>query len=255
MNISDRRDPDFTVPRCQHNGILNLPPAVGRFVAAVDALIDTQLPDDKIQARLERVLRNIEHSELTSADQCFDNSDCHDLHDEELAQYGYHILQMWLRIVVVWTRASSAIGEQRVDLRDGDIDELAKEAVARGIHSFQDETPRSGQWADAAEVRMAFLVHCVRQLPHAYRSAVDPLEEELAGRATGAFLIRCLRYCVTDWCEHTTHLLQSWGYGRQKSNEIIRITLKVLDLALRRYAELADPLANVRSDGGQVMDR
>jgi hypothetical protein len=58
VNISDRNDQDFAAPRRQPNDILDLPPAVGKFVAAVEALIDTQLTDDKIEARLERVRRN-----------------------------------------------------------------------------------------------------------------------------------------------------------------------------------------------------
>jgi hypothetical protein len=256
VNIFDRNDEDFATLRFPSEDIPD-PPAVERFVGAIDALVDRELTSDAVEARLERVRRDAESTVGTRDEQDYDSLNWYGLHGKELAEYGYHIMQMWLRVVVVWTRANLAVGERQVDLRDDDIDELAKETVARGIHSLCDQERRSGllQWADTTEVRTELLLQCARQLPHAYRSAVDPLEEGLAEHSAGAFLVHCLQHCVTERRDHTAHLLQSWGYSRKESKEMVSMTLSVLNLATRRYAALANSQSTAHGYSNLAVER
>jgi hypothetical protein len=256
VNIYDRTDRHLAAPRHQTDeDTRDFPPAVGRFAATVDAMVDGHLTGDEVETRLERVQRNAERSVLASDEWGLDNPNWHGF-ATELAEYGYCIVQMWLRVALVWIRANSAIGGQRIDLSEDDIYELTQETVARGIHSLRDEAQRSGQWPseDTIELRTTFLAQCARQLPHAYHSTVDPLEE-LAGHPTGVLLGHALRHCVTDWHDHTARLLQSWKYSGQESNEIIGITLEALDLAAHRYPELPGPHTTVRAHSDQAVDR
>lgn len=48
------------------NGRPDMHPAVGEFVAAIDAVVDEHLTDDEVKARLERVLRDATMSSLRS---------------------------------------------------------------------------------------------------------------------------------------------------------------------------------------------
>jgi hypothetical protein len=92
---------------------------------------------------------------------------------EELARYGYRIVLIWVRIIRTWTRAVSVMGPHQPDLSLDDLDELAKETVARAIYSFRhdaSQSPTSAQSEDATRLKTALLIQCVRQLPHAYRS-------------------------------------------------------------------------------------
>lgn len=253
MNIYGRKDQNLTAPRRQLDEHTDLPPALKRFAATVDALVDDHLTGDEVEARLERLRRNTEHSVLASDEWGFDNTNWHGF-ATELAEYGFCIVQLWLRIALVWIRVNSAIGGQWIGLSEDDIYELTQETVARGIHSLRDEAQRSGQWpSNTIDIRTTFLAQCARQFPHAYRSMVDPLEE-LAGHPDGVLLVRALRHCATDWRDHTARLLQAWRYTSQESSEIIDMTLEALDLTAHLYPELTGPQTSVEAHIGQAGD-
>lgn len=260
--MSDRKNQGLDARRRQLEETVDLPPAVGRFVAAVDALVDEHLTGDEVEDRLERVRRDAERSTLAGPEWGHENPNWRGFATES-AKHGYRIVQIWLRIVLVWIRADSAIGGQRVELTEDDINELAQETVARAINSFRDEAQRSGQWPseDTIELRTTFLTQCVRQLPHTYRSnmlktgrlPVDRLDE-LAGHQVGVLVVRALRHCVTDRRSHTAGLLRSWGYTGRESDEIVGMTLAALDLAARP-AEMDGPPTAVPPHSDQAVER
>jgi hypothetical protein len=66
VNIYSRKDQNLTAPRRQLDEHTDLPPALKRFTAAVDAVVDDHLTGDEVETRLERVRRNTEHSVLAS---------------------------------------------------------------------------------------------------------------------------------------------------------------------------------------------
>lgn len=263
MNMRERNDQELAASGHLFEDSVALSPAVGRFVATVDALVDERLTGDEVEARLEWVRRDAECSTPAGAEWGLENPNWRGF-ARELAQYGYDTVQTWLRIVLVWIRAVSAIGGQWADLTEDDIDELAQDTVARAINSFRDEARRCGRWPsdDTIELRTTFLAQCVRQLPHAYRSRllktgrlpVDRLEE-LAGNPVEVLVVRALRHCMTDWRDHTAHLLRSWGYTGQENDEIIDMTMSGLDLAAARYAELGDLHTTTPAHDDQAVER
>ncbi len=253
----------LTTRRPPHgDAAVEIHPAIGRFLADVDAVVRERLTDDEVEARLRRVRRAAAQAAPIGPEWSLENPLWRDFAGQ-LARFGYPMVQTWLRIVLVWTGTVSATVGHRVTLTEDDIDELAQETVARAINSFRDEARRSGRWSwpGQSELRTALLTQCVRQLPHAYRSRllrterlpVDPLEE-LAGRPVGPAVVQALRHSVTDWREETTHLLRSWTFPEPECEELIADTLAVLDLAARRYPELTDPPAGAPARAEPVVE-
>jgi hypothetical protein len=262
--VPDRNGQDLTTHRpSRGDAVVDIHPAVGRFLADVDTLVDERLTDDEVEARLQRVRRAAARAALIGPEGSLQSPLWRDFAGE-LARSGYPMVQHWLRIVLVWTRTVSAIVGHRVTLTEDDIDELAQETVARALNSFRNEARRSGQWSwpDEQELRTAFLTQCVRQLPHAYRGRllatrrlpVDRLEE-LAGRPVGPVIVHALRHSVTGWRGRTAHLLRSWTYTEPEREELITTTLEVLDLAARRYPELNYPPGGAPAPGNPAVGR
>jgi len=237
---------------------------INRFVIAVDAEIEERLTDEVVEARLEQVRRDTAWSWPGSPEWSLDNPTWRGL-VQDLAMYGNRVVQIWLRIILVWFEAVSAPGGTRVDLTDDDIEELTRETVARAINSFRDEARRSEQRPadDAVELRTTFLTQCARQLPHAYRSrllktgrlAVDRLDEELAERPIELVIVRALRHCVTDWRHPTNHLLRAWGLTDHESEEVVSMTVQVLDFSAQRYPKTAGPENSVGPSDNQEVER
>src|SRR4051794_12586886 len=106
----DRNDHGLTAPEMRSevdNGSLEIQPAVDRFIAAVDTLVDQHVTDDVVDARLEQVRRD---AARVAADPLvaskFQATEPQSF-AAELARYGYRMVLTWVRIVRTWTRAVS----------------------------------------------------------------------------------------------------------------------------------------------------
>jgi hypothetical protein len=244
--VTDRHDQDLAArkrSRDIEDQVLDVLPAIERFLLAVDTAVNERLTDDDIEDRLQRVLRRYAKPPATPTPEWSLRNPDWQAAAEQLAKYGYRTVRIWLRALLT-------VGPQELDLQRDDVDELAKEAVARAINGFRDEVllpsrVRAQSVADL-DLKEAFLAQCVRFLPDAYRShllgagrhLIDDLEEGLLGQpadATGHLVIvRALWHCVTDGRDDTIHRV---GHGVADIEEIITLTGSAIRVAAQEYPD------------------
>ena len=217
------------VEREEDDGI-RLLPALDRFVSAVDAEVDARLTDDVIEARLASVRREaVARAKARPAEQRG--------FVEELAAFGYATVHMWLRLVRVGVQGAAVVAGSQVDLQDNEIDELAKDTVARAIISYREAANSAG------ELRAAFLSHCLRMLPEAYASRQLRLGRignnlDVEGHQAAALqVVEVLRHLVHQRREETAMLLNTWAESGHECAEVLDLTRQALQWAGTRAAE------------------
>jgi hypothetical protein len=187
--------------------------AIAQFRGIVNRELAERLSDDEaLMIRLARVRR---------ANRWLEDAPEHHYIDD-LATYGYDTVRLWIRLVL-------ASGQRTVGLADEDVAEISKETVARAISCIYD----GSALRDETQRKTAFLVQCVDQLPHAYRSwriktEVLNFEELDESAAAGEALVDCLRRCLAR--RRAMRLMQTWGYTEQDINESIALTHMALRL-------------------------
>jgi hypothetical protein len=231
---------------------IELHPAFRRFVSAVDREVDAHLPDEVVEARLASVRREAVARAKTRP--AYRHGFV-----EELVGFGYSVVCIWLRVVRVGMEGVAAMGGYKVHLDATDVDELAKDTVARALIGFRDDAEESpGSQHATQDLRAAFLSHCVRKLPEAYTSRrlrLGHLEDGLDAWGQppdGVQIVDALGHCITDRNRETVHLLQSWTDSSAESQEIIDLTRRALDIAARAHADVAAPLGGHTERGASA---
>lgn len=210
--------------------------AVRRFAAAVSKQVDEQLTDEVVEARLAAVRR--EALARSGSGRIGERG-----YAQELARYGYTLVRIWLQVVRIGMNGAAALGRQSVGLDESEIHELAKDTTARAIAGFHDD--------QSVDLKTDFLTQCVRRLPDAYRSrqlelgrvAIE-IEVEFGSRQAGAHLVRALRHCFGDRAAETAHLVRTWTDSDAERDEIMELTRRAVDRAIRLYPEIVRDGAN-----------
>jgi hypothetical protein len=229
------RDTD-PITQASDGPILADPPAVTRYLDAVEATVADRLSADAVQHRLDQIKQAAE-SMPRSADPEWD------LLIEELARYGYQVVRSWILILQFanehdgWLRL---LAGQSLTARDADM--VASETVARGINSFRSEIMRMRRWSEqrVPELRTIFLVECAWHLPTVCRYwllkteqlSSDAQEWLLSTEDTEARaeLFEILKGRVHYELVRVAGVLEPAGYTDQEITEIIEVTREVFDV-------------------------
>jgi hypothetical protein len=187
---------------------------------------------------------------------------------QELARYALPIVQSWIASMRIFAKCA----EKHVrcpgpphDIRrltGDDASEMANEIIARALNKFRDKVLKPGVWSPqgGACLSTMFLTQCIFQFPNVYRhwlletkrAPVDDLEDlefvetGPGNDPAGLVMIRdevahALEHYVKDKNIERALILKAMGYTTRESAELIGMTEKALDSALRRHWKAARP--------------
>jgi DNA-directed RNA polymerase specialized sigma24 family protein len=181
---------------------------------------------------------------------------------QELARYALPIIRSWIQSMKIFRKCAEknvrCFGPPQ-DIRrltDDDASEMTNEIIARALNNFREKVLRPQAWSSQGGARLStmFINQCLFQFPNVYRhwlletqrAPIDDLEDLEFVEAgpgndpAGLVLIRnevahALEHYVRDENVRRALVLKSLGYTIRESAELIGMTEKALDSALRRH--------------------
>lgn len=231
-------------------------PAVAALRRDVHEAVERRGTDGVVESQLERLQRAVERRSGLGAEDL-------DRLVESLAGYAYQVVASWFTII--FDSGSPELPGSLSAVTDRDVDDLARDTVARAIVGFREELARIRPWLsdEGPDAKKLFLLECLLQLTDAYErwlretDRVSWDETEQIGADSDVVhpgqLLRQLTDQVCNYRERVTYRLQRAGlpgagrratkYSQIAVEEIVDATVVTLRSAARDWApEGADEL-------------